>query len=56
MAVTASLPTMLDQYHVAWTLFAAKSPVATLMDYLTGRKCVYTDDTAVIHIGADSTR
>ena len=54
--VTGELPAMLDQYHVTWTLFAAKSPAATLMDHLAGWKRAYADDTAIIHVRADSGR
>ncbi|MGH6996362.1 MAG: hypothetical protein ACREES_11735, partial [Stellaceae bacterium] len=53
--VTGELPAMFDQYHATWTLFAAKSPAVTLMDHLAGWKRVYADDTAVIHVRADST-
>ncbi len=48
--VTGDLPALLDQYHATWTLFAARSVAATLMDHLSGWKRVYADDTAVIHV------
>jgi hypothetical protein len=51
--VTDDLPAMLDKYHVTWTLFAAKSPAATLMDHLSGWKRVYADPIAVIHVRVD---
>ena len=54
--VTDELPAMLDQYHVTWTLFAVKSPAATLMDHLAGWKRVYADNTAIIHVRTDSGR
>jgi len=52
---TDELPAMFDQYHATWTLFAAKTPAVTLMDHLAGWKRVYADDTAVIHVRADTT-
>jgi hypothetical protein len=48
------LAAMLDQYHATWTLFAANSPAATLMNHLPGWKRVYADDTAVIHVRTDA--
>ena len=47
---TDDLSGMLDEYHAAWTLFAAKSPAVTLMDHLSGWRRAYADDTAVIHV------
>jgi hypothetical protein len=48
--ITGDLPGMLDQYKIGWTMFAAKSPAATLMDYQRGWRRLYADDTAVVHV------
>ncbi|MGH6991441.1 MAG: hypothetical protein ACREE3_16200 [Stellaceae bacterium] len=53
--MSEELPGLLDQNHIAWTIFGAKTPAVTLMDHLAGWKRVYADDTAVIHVRADST-
>lgn len=46
---SGDLPALLDESKATWTLFAAKSPAATLLDHLPGWRRVYADDTAVIH-------
>jgi hypothetical protein len=48
--VTDDLPQLLDDNHIGWTLFAAKSPTLTLLDHLPGWRRLYADDTAVVHI------
>ncbi|MGH6973882.1 MAG: hypothetical protein ACRED6_04555 [Stellaceae bacterium] len=53
--MSEELPGLLDQNHIAWTIFGAKTPAVTLMDHLAGWKRVYADDTAVIHVRTDST-
>ena len=45
-----SLPELLDQYHIGWTLLRPELPAVALLDRLPGWKRFYADDTAVIHI------
>jgi len=44
------LPAMLDEYHIAWTLFPPHTRTATLLDHLPGWHRLYADDIAVVHV------
>jgi hypothetical protein len=48
-AVGNTLPELLEQYEVTWTLLEPSSPAATLLDHIAGWERVYTDAYAVIH-------
>ena len=48
-----TLPQLLDQHHIAWTLLAAGTPAIAVLDRLPGWKRVYSDDSAVVHMRVD---
>lgn len=45
---TDDLPSMLDQYHITWAIFAADGTAATLIAHIPGWRRVYADHTAVV--------
>jgi hypothetical protein len=47
---SATLTTLLDHYHIAWTLLRDGSPAIATFDNLPGWHRVYADGQAVIHI------
>jgi hypothetical protein len=51
----AALKTMLANYKVAWTIFAASDPVVQAMDRQPGWRRLYTDKYAVVHVRTDAT-
>jgi hypothetical protein len=44
------LQTLLDEYHIAWTLLPPRTPALTLLDKLPGWRRLYADDLAVVHV------
>ena len=44
------LPAVLEQYHIAWTIFEPSNPRTILMDHLTGWSRIYADSTAVVYL------
>jgi len=44
------LPALLEQYHIAWTIFEPSNPRTILMDHLTGWSRIYADSTAVVYL------
>jgi hypothetical protein len=44
------LPALLEQYHIAWTIFDPANPRTVLLDHLSGWSRLYTDSTTVVHI------
>jgi hypothetical protein len=49
----AALASLLDRYHVAWTLLQSQAPAVAALDHLPGWARAYADDQAVIHVRAD---
>jgi hypothetical protein len=45
-----SLPTLLEQYDVGWTLLRPGVPAVALLDRLPGWRRFYTDGTAIVHV------
>ena len=43
------LPALLEQYHIAWTIFPQDSPAVIQLDRMPGWQRFYTDDMAVVH-------
>ena len=41
---------LLEQYHIAWTIFWVGNPRTTVMDHLPGWIRLYSDEMAVIHV------
>ena len=48
--VSDQLPQLLDEYHIAWTLFAPERPAVQLLDHLPGWHRLYGDGVAVVHV------
>jgi hypothetical protein len=48
-----SLKALLARYRIAWTLLAAPSPAAGIMEQLSGWERVYADRYAVVHRRVD---
>jgi len=46
----AVLTALLEQYHIAWTLFPPDSGAVEILDLLPGWRRVYSDRDAVIHV------
>jgi hypothetical protein len=46
----AALTTLLDRYHIAWTLLRDGSPAIATLDNLAGWRRAYADGQAVIHV------
>jgi hypothetical protein len=46
----AELPALLAEYRIGWTLVAAKTARAALLDHLPGWHRIYRDDIAVVHV------
>jgi hypothetical protein len=44
------LPALLDDYHVAWTLFPHESQAVIQLDRMAGWHRLYSDDIAVVHV------
>lgn len=44
-----TLPQLLRQYHIKWTLLSQGSPAAALLDHLPGWRRLYADPIAVVH-------
>jgi len=49
----AALTSLLDRYHVAWTLLQSQAPAVAALDHLPGWRRAYADNQAVIHVRAD---
>ncbi|HEU0218687.1 MAG TPA: hypothetical protein VFQ90_18670 [Stellaceae bacterium] len=49
----AMLSSLLDRYHIAWSLVQAQAPVATALERLPGWRLVHTDDRAVVYARGD---
>lgn len=47
-----SLPALLDEYRIAWTLFHPTAPQVVLLDHLAGWRRLYAGDVAVVHVRA----
>lgn len=47
---TESLPQLLKDYHINWTLLAPGTPALALLDRLPGWRRVYADAVAVVHV------
>jgi hypothetical protein len=47
---TATLTSLLDRYHVRWSLLQVRSPAAAALDRLPGWRRAYADEQAVIHV------
>lgn len=47
---TQSLPQLLEDYRIGWTLLDPGTPALTLLDRLPGWRRVYTDEAAVVHV------
>jgi hypothetical protein len=47
------LATLLDRYHIAWTLLQAQAPAVAALDRLPGWRRAYADSQAVIHVRGD---
>ncbi len=47
--LSADLPTLIAQYHVAWTIFPKNAPAVIQLDRLPGWHRLYQDEIAVIH-------
>lgn len=45
-----SLPELLSEYRISWTLFEPKTPVLAVLDRLPGWKRIYADEVAVVHV------
>jgi hypothetical protein len=41
---------LLEQYHIAWTMFEPENPRTVVMDNLSGWSRFYADGTAVVHV------
>jgi hypothetical protein len=48
------LTRLLQQYHIAWTIFEPSNPRTVVMDNLSGWSRLYADDRAVVHLRTDS--
>jgi hypothetical protein len=44
------LSELLEQYHIAWTIFWIGNPRVAVMDHLPGWTRFYSDEMAVIHL------
>jgi hypothetical protein len=51
-ATAGLLPTLLQQYAIAWTLLDPRDARVALLDHLAGWQRAYADDNAVIHVRA----
>jgi hypothetical protein len=49
-AALDQLTGILDQYHIAWTIFLPASPSVTVLDNLPGWSRLYSDPYAVVHV------
>jgi hypothetical protein len=45
-----SLPKLLNDYHINWTLLTPGTPALALLDRLPGWRRLYADDIAVVHV------
>jgi len=54
--VSDELPQLLDQYRIAWTLFAPERPAVQMLDHLPGWHRLYGDGVAVVHVRDDQTK
>lgn len=45
-----ALPTLLEDFHIRWTLLHPGTPALALLDRLPGWTRVYADDVAVVHV------
>lgn len=45
-----NLPSLLDEYHITWTIFEPSNPRNILLDQMPGWHRVYADDQAQIHV------
>jgi hypothetical protein len=50
------LPSLLDQYHIAWTIFRPSSQAVAVLDRMPGWRRVFTDGVAVVHERQDAAR
>jgi hypothetical protein len=50
LSQTESLPQLLKDYHINWTLLAPGTPALALLDRLPGWRRVYADAVAVVHV------
>lgn len=46
------MPALIDQYHIAWTIFPAGSPAVIELDHMKGWRRFYADRRAVVHVRA----
>ena len=54
--VSDQLPQLLDEYSIAWTLFAPERPAVQMLDHLPGWHRLYGDGVAVVHVRDDQTK
>jgi len=47
---SAELPSLLSEYHVAWTIFPPDSQAVAALDRMPGWRRLYADDIAVVHV------
>jgi len=52
---TDDLPSLLDEYHITWSIFAAGGTAATLMAHIPGWRRVYADKIAVVYARLEPT-